>query len=339
MHSKDDPNDIQAERILKIAQEDIARLLKIAQEDSARLLSNTQEDITRLLKRAQKSGDINFVQEDAARLWKNAQEDATRLWKNAQEDATRLWKNAQEDAMEILKKPEHRAEMQERKTDYDSTSVKINKMHTIGEMSSKLAHDLQNPLTIIKNTLEILKIKHPEMDQKTRENYDRIERAAAKMSQQIRDVLDYVRTSELMLQKTSLQKMLKIVIDEIQVPSTIKIILPPEDVELYCDAKQMETVFVNLITNAIQATNGKGRIMIQATEHNNSTIIDVVDNGKGIESENLSRVFEPLFTTRQGGTGLGLASCKSIIENHGGAIECSSIVDKGTVFTIKIPRY
>src|SRR5574338_586704 len=338
MHSKDNPSmDTEAERILENAQEDIARLLKIAQEDSARLLKNTQEDIARMLKRAQKTGDIDLKQEDATRLWKNAQEDATRLWKNAQEDATRLWKNAQEDAVEILKESDARPH--ERKTNTETTSVKIDKMHTIGEMSSKLVHDLQNPLTIIKNTLEILRIKHPDMDQKTKENYDRIERAATKMSQQIRDVLDYVRTSDLMLQKTSLQKLLKIVIDELQVPSTVKIILPTDDVQIYCDTKQMETVFVNLITNAIQATNGKGRIMIQASEFDNSTIIDVVDNGKGIEAANLERIFEPLFTTRQGGTGLGLASCKSIIENHGGTIECSSIVDRGTVFTIKMPRY
>src|SRR5574338_1669413 len=306
MHSKDNPSmDTEAERILENAQEDIARLLKIAQEDSARLLKNTQEDIARMLKRAQKTGDIDLKQEDATRLWKNAQEDATRLWKNAQEDATRLWKNAQEDAVELLRESPPISENQEKPAPIKITSVKTDKMHTIGEMSSKLAHDLQNPLTIIKNTLEILKIKHPDMDQKTRENYDRIERAATKMSQQIRDVLDYVRTSDLMLQKTSLQKLLKIVIDGLQIPSTVKIILPTEDVQIYCDTKQMETVFVNLITNAIQATNGKGRIMIQASEFDNSTIIDVVDNGKGIEAANLERIFEPLFTTRQDGTGLG----------------------------------
>ncbi len=340
MHPKDDlSKDTSIESVLENAQEDAARLLRLAQEDSARLLKNAREDIIRLLKRSEKTGQIDFVQQDVGKLWKNAQEDAARLWENAQEDAARLWKNAQEDAIEILRKTSDEPKTPSPDVPIETTAVKIDKMHTIGEMSSKLAHDLQNPLTIIKNTLEIMKLKNPNIDQKTKENYDRMERAATKMSQQIRDVLNYVRTSDIMLQKTSLQKMLKLVVDGLQVPPETKIMLPSEDVEVYCDTKQMETVFENLLTNAIQATGQKGRIMVQASQLDNATIIDVIDNGHGIESENLERVFEPLFTTKPGGTGLGLPSCKSIIENHGGTIECSSIVGKGTVFTIKIPRY
>jgi two-component system sensor histidine kinase HydH len=205
-------------------------------------------------------------------------------------------------------------------------------------MSSRLAHDLQNPLTIIKNTIELLKLNQPGLDEKTAENYERIDRAASRMSQIIREVLDYVRTSELMMEKTSLVELLKTVTSGLDIPDRIKIIFPVEDVVVYGDVKQLETVFANLILNAIQAINGSGRIMIQAAEIDDQTVIDVIDNGHGIEKENIPRIFEPLFTTKQHGTGLGLASCKSIVESHGGTIECSSIVNKGTVFTIRFPK-
>jgi two-component system sensor histidine kinase HydH len=281
---------------------------------------------------------------EAERLLKNAQEDAERLLRHAKEDAERLLKNAQEDAERLLR---HAKEDADRLFRYDEQEeiqtprslVKKDKLHVIGEMSSRLAHDLQNPITIIKNTIELLNLKNPNLDKRTKESYTRIERAANKMSQQIHDVLDFVRTSNLTIEKTSVLTLLKDTISGLNIPDHAKIILPDQNVDVYGDAKQLEIVFSNLILNAIQARDDGGRVMIQASEIDDYTIIDVIDNGRGIEKENLPRIFEPLFTTKPTGTGLGLASCKSIIESHGGTIECSSIVNKGTVFTIRLPRY
>jgi two-component system sensor histidine kinase HydH len=267
---------------------------------------------------------------------RHAQEDAQRILRNAQEDAERLLRHAQEDAERL--DLEHQ-EIIEKKEFIPSNIIKKDKMHTIGEMSSRLAHDLQNPLTIIKNTIELLNLKNPNQDKTIKESYDRIVRSATKMSEQIRDVLDFVRTSNLIMEKTSILDLLKNVIKDLAIPRHSKIILPDKDVDVYCDAKQMETVFSNLILNAIQAKDNEGKVMIQASEIDDYTIIDVIDNGHGITKENLPRIFEPLFTTKPGGTGLGLASVKTIIENHGGTIECSSIVNKGTVFTIRLPKY
>jgi signal transduction histidine kinase len=271
------------------------------------------------------------AEQDAERMLRNAQEDATRLLKNAQEDATRLVRNAQED-------DEHDLDTESPSEPNGKATVKKDKMYAIGEMSSRLAHDLQNPLTIIKNTLEILKLKQPDLDKKTKENYERMDRAVSRMSQLIRDVLDFVRTSSPLMEKTSILKLLRTVTEDLQMPENVKVILPTDDIEIYCDAKQMEIVFSNLILNSIQAIEAKGKIMIQASEVDDSVMIDVIDNGRGISKEDLPKIFEPLFTTKQNGTGLGLASCKSIIENHGGTIECSSIVGKGTVFTVSLPK-
>lgn len=122
------------------------------------------------------------------------------------------------------------------------------------------------------------------------------------------------------------------------VPKNVRIIIPTEDTVLLGDVKQLETVFANLILNSIQAMDGDGKIMIQAIDSDQMVAIDVIDNGRGIEKDDLPHVFEPLFTTKQTGTGLGLASCKAIIENHGGSIDCSSIPNRGTVFTVQIPK-
>ncbi|MFY9300604.1 MAG: HAMP domain-containing sensor histidine kinase [Candidatus Nitrosotenuis sp.] len=260
---------------------------------------------------------------------------------SAQDDAARLVRNAQDDDLSFrdLQKNENAYERQMPIQANGKAELKKDKIYTVGEMSSKLVHDLQNPLTIIKNTVEFLKQNQPAQDNKTAENYERVDRAVDRMSQLIRDVLDYVRTSDRMMEKTSLTNLLKTVLSGLRVPDDIRIILPSEDIEIFGDVKQLETVFSNLIVNAIQATDGKGRIMIQASDIGGETVIDVIDNGRGIEKENLQRIFEPLFTTKQDGTGLGLASCKSIIETHGGTIECSSIVGRGTVFTIRFPKF
>jgi two-component system sensor histidine kinase HydH len=302
--------------------------------DSAdKSLRNALEDAQRLLRNAQ---------EDAARILRNAQEDAARILRNAQEDASRLLKYAQEDAERLSRAagPEEKPRPEDgpNKVGIGNTAIKNDKMRTVGEMSSRLAHDLQNPLAIIKNTLEILKLKQPKLDEKTKENYERIERAATKMSQLVRDVLDYVRTSNLLVERISLTRLLKTVIADIEVPEDIKVILPAEEVSVYGDIKQLEIVFSNLLLNSIQAIKEKGKIMVQASDTDDMIVIDVIDNGQGIAKETLPRIFEPLFTTKQNGTGLGLASCKSIVESHGGTIECSSIVGKGTVFTIKLPK-
>jgi len=282
------------------------------------------------------------AQDDAARLVRNAQDDAARLVRNAQDDAARLVRNAQDDAARLVRNaPDENEHEQDDEAPVQlngKAALKKDKIYTIGEMSARLAHDLQNPLTIIKNTVDLLRLNQPNADEKIIEGHERIDRAASRMSQIIREVLDYVRTSDLMMEKTSLTDLLKNVSSGLDIPSRIKIIFPVEDVDVYGDVKQLETVFSNLILNASQAISGNGRIMIQAAEIDDETVIDIIDNGHGIEKETIPKIFEPLFTTKQHGTGLGLASCKSIIEAHGGTIECSSILNKGTVFTVRLPK-
>jgi len=216
---------------------------------------------------------------------------------------------------------------------------KIKRLTAIGELSARIAHDLRNPMSVIKNTLELLKmeldVKHNE---KIQNKFERIDRAVIRINHQVENVLDFIRSKPLQFENTSLSSILNYVIDKINIPSDVTINLPKNDVKVFCDFEKLEIVFINLITNSIQAMANTGEINIRCIDEESQIIIEIEDFGPGISEENLSKIFDPLFTTRQIGTGLGLPSCKNIVEKHGGTIEVKSRIDEGTTFVIKLPK-
>ena len=213
---------------------------------------------------------------------------------------------------------------------------KLKRLSTIGELTARVSHDLLNPLTVIKNTLFSLQLK-PKLDEETKREYQRLERAVIRMTHQIEDVLDYVKTKPLKLKTNSLLEILQLSLQRIRVPSDIKITIPKNDVKIFSDSEKLEVVFVNLIGNAIQAMN-KGNIDIRFTEEDKFILIEVEDSGLGIPKELLPKIFDPLFTTREVGTGLGLVSCKNIIKKHNGTIEVDTVIGTGTTFKIRLPK-
>ena len=104
------------------------------------------------------------------------------------------------------------------------------------------------------------------------------------------------------------------------IPSGITIDIPKEDHELYCDPEKIGEVISNLVINAIQAVGEKGWITILVRVEKEKLVFEVADSGPGIPEEVLPRVFDVVFTTKEKGTGLGLFSCKTVVEQHGGTI-------------------
>ncbi|MBM2852412.1 MAG: hypothetical protein HW420_959 [Candidatus Nitrosotenuis sp.] len=223
----------------------------------------------------------------------------------------------------------------ERKLAVMEDNLKKEKLSTIGELSARLAHDIRNPLSIIKNSINILASK--DADAKTMETYERMERAVERIAHQIDDVLNFVKPQAFSLKNTSLHEILTSVLARIEIPETVVITIPPNNIEFVGDNIRLEIVFVNLITNALQAINNSGEITIGTSITNGKIIIKIHDDGPGMPSDIISKIFDPLFTTKQTGTGLGLTSCKTIIEQHGGHIDVESAVGKGTTFIITIP--
>lgn len=213
---------------------------------------------------------------------------------------------------------------------------KMDKLIHIGELTSRITHDMRNPLTVIINySMMVRKNSKNKLDKKSLDQLALIEDEARKMYHQMEDVLNYVKLPPLKLQNHSLHDILKKVIEGIQISDDVEVHLPKNNPQIVCDIDKMEIVFVNLISNAIEAMNRSGTITISASENKNEILIDIEDSGPGINDENLEKVFEPLFTTKTTGTGLGLPSCKNIIERHHGAI---SVKNDPTTFTIKLPK-
>ena len=216
---------------------------------------------------------------------------------------------------------------------------KVKRLAAIGELSARIAHDLRNPMSVIKNTMELIEMElDAKHDESLSKKFNRINRAVMRINHQVENVLDFVRDKPLEFENTSVFSILNYVIDKINVPSDVTINLPKNDLKIYCDFEKLEIVFINLITNAIQAMSNTGEINIRFTDEGSQVIIEIEDFGPGIPEESLSKIFDPLFTTRQVGTGLGLPSCKNIVEKHGGTIEVKTRIDEGTTFVIKLPK-
>jgi len=165
-----------------------------------------------------------------------------------------------------------------------------------------------------------------------------IKNAATRLSHQIDDVLAYVTPPQLHPETHSISGILKKTISNITIPETIILTLPKNDMQINSDKRQFEVVFTNLILNAIQAMNNVGKIDITILDKDDFVLIEVQDSGPGIPRELLPKIFDPLFTSRQIGTGLGLPSCKNIVENHGGIITVNTTLGKGTTFSIRLPK-
>ena len=214
--------------------------------------------------------------------------------------------------------------------------VKTERLSSIGDLASRLAHDLRNPLSVIKNSTEIMRVKlDPILDEKTNLQMARVGRAVDRMTHQIDDVLDYVNVADLQLERHSLSTIIESSILNTNVPNYVKIHAPKNSSTIICDAYKLEIVFSNLLNNSVQAMDGEGEIEIKISDNKSEAKIDMIDSGPGIPEDVLPKIFEPLFTTKQVGTGLGLASCKSIIEKHRGSI---SVRNNPTTFSIILPK-
>ena len=210
------------------------------------------------------------------------------------------------------------------------------RLSAIGELSARLAHDLRNPLTVLKGVVEIARARTNSGETYfSTKQIDMMERAIARMSNQIDDVLEFVKIQSLHTTKNSLLDTIGLSLAKINKPSNVQIHIPDNSVEFVYDADKIEIVFDNLLNNSIQAINDDGKITIRIIDLENEVEIEVEDSGDGVSDEIISKVFEPLFTTKKKGTGLGLASCKSIVEQHGGSIY---VRNNPTVFTIKLPK-
>jgi signal transduction histidine kinase len=217
--------------------------------------------------------------------------------------------------------------------------IKQERLAAIGELASRVAHDIRNPLSNIGMSIKLIEDKSPDTkisDESIKEKLQIASKNIERISHQVNNVLDYVRDRRITRKEISLHSCLDETIELLQIPKHIKIKSDGPDLKILADPIQLQIVCNNILINAIQAIGkNSGEIKITFSEDDNNVKIEIENSGASIPQEVLPHVFESLITTKQSGTGLGLASCKRIIENHGGEI---SVKNNPTTFTIKLPK-
>lgn len=221
--------------------------------------------------------------------------------------------------------------------DAQTELLKKERLSAIGEITARISHDLRNPLSLIKLTIEGIQMRiEKKLDPKLDEYLPLINDAISQLTHQINQVLGYVKTMPLDIRLVSLSSILNDAIKYTHIPEHISIKLPKNDFSLLADKIQLSIAFGNILSNAADAIGEKtGTIQIRVTQEEENLTIEFEDSGIGIPSENIDKLFTPLFTTKSKGTGLGLSSVRDIVKAHGGSI---SVRSPPTIFTLTLPQ-
>ena len=210
---------------------------------------------------------------------------------------------------------------------------KVLKLAAIGELAARLSHDMRTPLSNINMGLKLIENKTSEKSEK--EKIKILGKSVDRLSNQINNVMDFVRTREPTLGIWDLNSILQESLNQLKIPDSIKITLPKENLSIKCDKELFEILFLNLIKNSLESIKENGVIKFHTENNPKEIIIKIEDSGSGIPEEYLPEIFDPLVTLKNRGTGLGLASCKNIVNVHGGTITAEN---NPTTFTITLPK-
>lgn len=216
------------------------------------------------------------------------------------------------------------------------------RLASMGRMAAGIAHEIRNPLSSIRGLAQYLRNKF-EKDSESHEYASVMISEVDRLNRVIQDMLNFAKPHEPKLAPSNIESIishsLKLIGAELSEKKINIILINDSEVPIvFADTDLLTQVFLNLFVNAIDAMDENGTIEISFSEDKHSIIIEISDEGTGIKEENLNKIFDPFFTSKSNGTGLGLAIVYRIIENHNGEITVNSIVNKGTIFKIKLPK-
>jgi PAS domain S-box-containing protein len=217
--------------------------------------------------------------------------------------------------------------------------VRQEKLAVLGQLAGGVGHELRNPLAVINNAVYYLKLVQPDADEKVRKYHGVIEHEVRNAEKIITDLLDFARVRSADREPVDLAALVQRVLERFPPPESLKIILeiPADLPQLYVDPRQMEQVLGNLVVNACQAMAEGGTLAISGRLEKDLVAIAVKDTGTGITPGNMKKLFEPLFTTKPKGIGLGLAVSRKLVEANSGRIEAQSEAGQGSTFTLYLP--
>ncbi|WP_142322783.1 PAS domain-containing sensor histidine kinase [Bacillus paramycoides] len=228
-------------------------------------------------------------------------------------------------------------------TERKKTEELLNKSDTlaaIGQLAAGVAHEVRNPLTVIKGFIQLFQINKEDQEKYFDLMLSEIERIEAILQ----EFLSIAKTDEIPTEKKNIYKIFENVVSLINTKAImtniqVELIADSSEIIIECSENQLKQVFINILQNSIEAMPDGGKISIHMKEMNeDGVIIDIVDEGIGIPEERIKRLGEPFYSTKEKGTGIGLMLSYKIIESHQGAISIMSDVGVGTTVTIYLPK-
>ncbi len=217
--------------------------------------------------------------------------------------------------------------------------VRTERLAALGQLAGGVGHELRNPLGVIKNAVYFLDMVLP-AEEKVRKHFGIIEREIATATRIVGDLLDYARVREPVREPVDLSALMREALDRVTIPPTVRVetALDGGLARVLADPIQIGQIVNNLLTNALQAMPDGGLLTVSSGREADHVVLAVEDTGVGIAPENMSRIFQPLFTTKARGIGLGLALAANLAAAHGGGIAVRSTPGQGSRFTLRLPE-
>ncbi len=219
------------------------------------------------------------------------------------------------------------------------------RMAYIGQIATSLSHEIRNPLSAVKMNLQILK-KNTDLKVNDQRRIDISVKEVIRLEQILSELLDFAKPLQLERAFTNINDILascsellemRLNEENIKISTEFDSNIP----KLWADAQRLEQAFINLLLNAIEASEEKGKIVIKTLYipdgGSPGTEILIEDEGHGVPEELLDEIFKPFFTTKSKGTGLGLSNVKRIVDVHGGTLEVVNLKPKGTSLRVLLP--
>ena len=223
----------------------------------------------------------------------------------------------------------------------EAQTARADRLSAVGELASGIAHEIRNPMGIIKTISQTLQ---KEEDQESMvEGLGIIVKEVDRANKVIQTLLNFARPDVNIVEKVNTGALIDevlIIINKYAINKKIEIFCDiGREIVIMGDKEKLKQVFINILLNSIQSMENGGKIWISTEVGDLGVSISFRDNGTGIEKEDLSKIFNPFFTTKEDGTGLGLSVSNRIIQDHNGYITIDSVVNEGTIVVIYLPLY
>ncbi|MEX0704085.1 MAG: PAS domain S-box protein [Planctomycetales bacterium] len=215
----------------------------------------------------------------------------------------------------------------------------IERLAVLGQLAGGVAHEIRNPLGVIKNSVYYLQMFRDGLATDARDCIDDIERELHSAERIVSELLDYARDPRQHAVRFVAQDIIDRAVAKSEVPSHVRLERVSEAAEaiVLADPDQIERIVLNLVRNAVQAMPGGGSLTVRSAAREGKLIVEVADTGPGLAPDEQARIFEPLYTKKAKGIGLGLPVSKRYAERNGGALEVESVPGEGATFRLTVP--